>query len=287
MSQSDRLSPTLRVLTCAALAVATALVAIGCASPLRYVQGEAELWGPFQRINDGPLSTGPIVIPAPVREGHCYRLIFASDTPAEPQVDFGGAIDSQSVGFPISPLTRRSSSLAAETVTVFGCCSQGTGTVQLRATVPGPTHLAILEAPFASLGPDHGPDIVAAHQWIVAEQQQQVARQAERDRQAALEVISQAADAARPDLSTRMAELIRSRGRAYRNTILEEVRGGRDLEEALVLEPGFCYLFAALGHQSTVLEVDVRFARVRNAAERSDEGGITYALCKKCTYANG
>ncbi len=258
--------------------------ALGCSGLAEQVGRETSQWGSFQQVQIGDVASGTSFLPAPVREGHCYRVVFATSSGAPAQLAFQGQIDADSVGFSIHTLEARAASVGEGSITVFGFCSQGTGTIQLRATLPAPGQGALLEAPFNSLGPNDGADVVATHSWLEQRAATQRERAAEQERARIQAAMEQFVANVRDLMMERLEELTRSRGR-YRDHIINEVRAGTSLQESLVLEPGRCYLFALLPYQSTALDVDLRFSVIRNAAERSDEGGgPTYSVC---TASNG
>jgi hypothetical protein len=263
------------------LGVAVVAAAVsGCASASAYVSTEASYWGAFTKVVEGPLQPGINSLPASIRERHCYRVILASTGgQGQPLLRFQGEIDSDSVGFPILPVPIRGQAPGDGSIAVYGFCSQGSGTVQLQTNMPGPGFGALYEAAYGSLDASQGPDVTAVAQWLARRQQEEAARQAEAQRQAAEAARRQFAETTAPALRERIATIARNRGR-YTTTILDEVRSVPESREALVLEPGLCYFFGVLPYDNTQVMADLTFARIRNAASRTDtEGAITYTVC--------
>ncbi len=251
----------------------------GCAATAGYTQSESNYWAAFTEVINGPLNAGINELPAPVREAHCYRVILASQGEGAPLLRFRGEMDSDSVGFPIIPINIRGNQPQNGTIAVFGFCSQGSGTIQLQANLPGPGHGLMLEAAFGSLDPSHGPDVVAVRQWFVRRQQEEAQRQAQQAREERAAFAQHFAQRVGPDLRGRLSAVAQQRGR-YANHILDEVRAAQDVQEAFVLEPGYCYFFGTLPYENTEIQSEVQFTVVRNAAERADiEGAITYNVC--------
>lgn len=271
---SARIVPVLAVVAVLAIAVT------GCASASSYVTTEASYWGAFTKVVEGPLQAGINTLPAPIRERHCYRVILASTGgQGQPLLRFQGEIDSDSVGFPILPVPIRGQAPGDGSIAVYGFCSQGSGTVQLQTNMPGPGHGALYEAAYASLDASQGPDVTAVAQWLARRQQEEAARRAEAQRLAAEEARRQFAENTAPVLRERIAGIARNRGR-YTTTILDEVRSTAESREELVLEPGLCYFFGVLPYENTQVIADLTFARIRNAASRTDtEGAVTYTVC--------
>jgi hypothetical protein len=260
--------------------VAAAVVASGCASASSFVSAEAVYWGSFTKVIEGPLQPGINTLPAPIRETYCYRVILAS-TGGEgvPLLRFQGEIDSDSVGFPVLTMPIRGQAPEGGSIAVYGFCSQGSGTVQLQTNMPGDGFGAMYEAPFAALDASQGPDVAAVAQWLVRRQQELAQRRAQQEREAREAAMRQFAETAGPQLRERIAGIARNRGR-YTTTILDEVRSVAESREALVLEPGLCYFLGVLPYQNTEVLADLTFARIRNAAARTDtEGAITYTVC--------
>lgn len=269
----------MRSSTALALGVAFAVgTAPGCASVASSVEVEAGQWGAFHLVQGGELGAGQTVLPAPLNEGYCYRVIIAVPGQSVPSLRYQGEIDAQSVGFPLRAIDRRSAPSGSETTAVYGFCTQGTGTIQLVADLPVAGYGALYEAPFSSLDPSHGQDVVDARAWLAEREGRLAERRAREEAERRAAAVAQFADSIRPELSGRVDALVELRGR-YRDVVFDEVRSGVDTSESLVLEPGRCYLFAVVPHGATTVEVDVRFSRIRNAAERNDEGGITYSVC--------
>lgn len=260
-------------------AVTIALSIAGCAGPSKYVEAEINQWTQFRRVEGGPLGPGSNRLPAPVRQGHCYRVVLASQG-GMPQLTYQSEMDRDAVGFPIQPIEARSGTQGgAASLAVFGFCSQGSGTIQLRANLPANGHGVLLEAPFSSLSPTAGPDVAAAAQWLAGQQQRRTHEQRQRREQELQRRMNEFAESVSGEVRRALEVLIQSRGR-YTDTILGEVRAGTQMQEALILEPNRCYIFAVVGYESTRVNANVMFTRIRNATERSDEGGgITYTVC--------
>jgi muconolactone delta-isomerase len=262
----------------AVAAIALFLASAGCGGALSYVEAEANHWGAFTKVLDGALAQGVSALPAPVREHHCYRVILATTSTVVPGLRFRGEIDSDSVGFPLMAIERRGGEQGGA-VAVYGFCSAGTGTIQLQANLGAAGHGALYEAPYASLDPAQGPDVAAVREWLGRREREEASRratEAEAQRRAAMEEFARTAG---PELQGRLQSLLRRTGR-YSTSTLDEVRSVPEMREALVLEPGLCYVFAILPYENTEVLVDVLFARIRNATERADlEGAITYSVC--------
>jgi hypothetical protein len=162
---------------------------------------------------------------------------------------------------------------------IYGFCSQGTGTVQLLANLPTRGHAAMFEAPYDNLDASQGPDVARVQQWIVERQQQEAQRRAQEAARQRAETIQRFAQSVSAELRSRIDEIIRPMGR-YSTNIIDEVRSGPEMQEALVLEPGLCYVFGVLPHPNTQVRADLSFSRIRNAAQRADSNGaILYTVC--------
>jgi hypothetical protein len=271
-----RIGPFIGLAAVAAMTAATS----GCASASSYVSTEASYWGSFTKVTEGPLQPGINTLPAPVRQAHCYRVILASTGgQGVPLMRFQGEIDSDSVGFPIMNIPIRGQAPGDGSLAVYGFCSQGDGTVQLQTNMPGDGYGALYEAPFGSLDASQGPDVSAVAQWLARRQQEEAQHRAQAEQAAREAAQRQFAETAGPQLHERIAGIARARGR-YTTTILDEVRSIAESHEALVLEPGLCYFFGVLPYESTEVLADLTFARIRNAASRTDtEGAVTYTVC--------
>jgi hypothetical protein len=254
-------------------------LALGCGGAVQIVTAEAGAWGQYQQVMSGDLGPGVNQLPAPLKQGHCYRVIIAAEGSAPSQLAFLSEMDRDTSGFQIQPVPARTSTAGGATISMFGFCSQNSGTVQLRATLPGPGHGTLLEAQFSSLDPSLGPDVAAAHQWLAQQRQVQVQRQADRQREQLQQRMEQFAQEVSGDVRAQLDTIVRNRGR-YTDMVLDEVRAGTRMQEALILEPDRCYLFVVVGYQTTEVQANVLFSRIRNATERVDDGGgITYAVC--------
>jgi hypothetical protein len=255
------------------------LTLTGCGGASQYVDTEITYWGQFQRAEGGPLVAGVNRLPAPVREGFCYRVIIASQGEGESQLAFQSEIDRDSVGFPIHRIQPRSGAQAGASLAVFGFCSQGSGTIQLRATIPGDGHGILLEAPFGALDPSQGPDVQAARQWIAGQAQRRSQEEQRRRQEDLQRRMVEFAESVTPQMRQQLDAVLRERGR-YTDTLITEIRAGTQMEEALILEPDRCYVFAVVGYETTEINANVMFSRIRNATERSDLGdGISYTVC--------
>lgn len=258
--------------------VVSVLIVAGCGGAVQLVSDEAAAWGQYTQVQSGDLGPGVNQLPAPLRQGYCYRVIIAADGSTPPQLAFQSEMDRDTAGFQIQQIQARTNTQGGS-LAIFGFCSQNSGTVQLRANLPGAGHGALLEASFTSLHPSIGPDVAAAAQWLVQQRQVQVQRQAERQREEIQERMTQFALEVSVDVRAQLDTIVRNRGR-YTDNIIDEVRAGTQLQEALILEPDRCYLFVAVGYQTTEIRSNVLFTRIRNATERIDDGGgITYSVC--------
>lgn len=255
-------------------------VVTGCAITASYVEAESTFWAAFTKVIDGPLQPGVNQLPTSVRQGYCYRVIIASEgTEGAPELRFAGSIDADSVGFPIMSIPSRGVAPGNGSLAIFGFCSQGTGTVQLLANLPTRGHAAMFEASYNGLDPSHGPDVAAVQQWMVRRQQEEAQQRAQQQQRQRAEAMQRFAQSVSDELRGRIDEIIRPMGR-YTNSIIDEVRSTAEMRESLILEPGLCYVFGVLPHQSTQVRADVSFSRIRNAAQRADSNGaILYSVC--------
>jgi len=252
---------------------------MGCGGPQRHVGDEAIFYNQYTQVIAGPLTQGVNQLPAPLRQGYCYRVIISAEGTTPAQISFQSEMDRDAVGFQIQRVDSRTNPQSTAQLVVYGFCSQGTGTIQIRANLPGPGYGALYEASFNSLDPSLGADIAAATQWLAQQRQRQAQIVAQRQAQNLQQRMDEFAERVSGEVRGSLDAAVRSRGR-YGENILDEVRAGTQMQEALILEPDRCYLFVVVPYQTTEIQANVLFTRIRNATERSDEGGaITYAVC--------
>lgn len=255
------------------------LIATGCGGAMQQVQDEAVFYNQYTQVVGGELNAGMNQLPAPLRQGYCYRVIISAEGTEPATISFQSEMDRDSVGFQIQRLESRTNPQATTMIAVYGFCSQGSGTIQIRAILPGAGYGALYEASFNSLDPSLGPDIAAATQWLAQQRQRQAQILAQRQAQSLQQRMDEFAERVSGEVRGRIDAVLRSAGR-YGENILDEVRAGTQMQEALILEPDRCYLFVVVPYQTTAIQANVLFSRIRNATERVDAGGaITYAVC--------